>query len=70
MLSSPGDLQPVDDDTDCRGKAEVKCICINPGYVARGMSGGTFTEICFSGGDSNIELGPLHKRLQVRVIRV
>ncbi|KAG0570128.1 hypothetical protein KC19_6G140800 [Ceratodon purpureus] len=71
VLSLPRDIQPVDDENDIREKAgKVRCVCINPGYAARGMSGGTFTEICFSGGDSSSGLEPLHKRLQVRVIRV
>lgn len=71
VLSLPQDIQPVDDDNDSREQAgKVKCVCVNPGYAARGMSGGTFTEICFSSGDFNSEIEPLHRRLLVRVLRV
>lgn len=71
VVSLPVDIQSSEDDTALGEKAgKVRCLCINPGYTARGMSGGTFTEICFSSGDLNSELEPLHKRLQVKVIRV
>lgn len=67
VLSLPADIQRQEN----REKVEkVKCICINPGYAARGMSGGTFTEIHLSSGDSNTELEPLHKRAQVKIVRV
>lgn len=71
VVSLLGDIQALEDDNGLREKAgKVRCVCINPGYAARGMSGGTFTEISFSSGDSNSELEPLHKRLQVKVVRV
>lgn len=71
VVSLPGNIQPSENEIDLKEKAgKIRCVCINPGYTARGMSGGTFTEICFSSGDSNSELEPVHKRLQVKVIRV
>ena len=68
-LSLPEGIQVSMDGIDVRDNARKgRCVCINPGYAARGTSGGTFAEIIFSSRDSNIE--PLHKRLQVKVLRI
>lgn len=71
VVSLPVDIQADGDDLNLGDKAgKVSCVCVNPGYTARGMSGGTFADIVFSSGDSSSELEPLHKRLQVKVLRV
>ncbi len=32
------------------GEEQVKCICVNPGRLAKGEGGGTFAELNYSGG--------------------
>lgn len=66
VVTLPLDVQSDDGNTFLEEADKVTSVCINPGYIARGMSGGTFTEICFSSSQSE----PLHKRLHVKVIRI
>lgn len=32
------------------GEEQVKCICVNPGRLAKGEGGGTFAELNYCGG--------------------
>ncbi|KAK9117470.1 hypothetical protein Sjap_016417 [Stephania japonica] len=51
LLILPSDLAPfvkvLSIDESSNGVEQVKCICVNPGRLAKGVGGGTFVELNF-----------------------
>ncbi|KAK9120006.1 hypothetical protein Scep_018099 [Stephania cephalantha] len=51
LLILPSDLAPfvkvLSIDESSNGGEQVKCICVNPGRLAKGVGGGTFVELNF-----------------------
>jgi hypothetical protein len=50
--------------------ATVKSICINPGHLAKGITGGTFAEILIVPYIENAQSQILESRAKVTIMRI
>jgi hypothetical protein len=50
--------------------ATVKSICVNPGHLAKGITGGTFAEILIVPYIENAQSQILESRAKVTIMRI
>ncbi|KAK9076199.1 hypothetical protein SSX86_004532 [Deinandra increscens subsp. villosa] len=68
ILIVPSDLTQFVKVLSPEGTSEVKCICVNPGRLARGEGGGHFVELNFHGGPDSSSASETETIIIIHVI--